>query len=63
MRVGELKEILEDFDDDDAVRIGIQPNHPIDCRIADVVEGVYEDCTVIYILQGSDVGYMEENLW
>jgi len=59
MTVGELMEILGQYDPKDKVRIGSQPSWPFEYEISGVTP--YEEC--IYIMDGRQIGYFHEEAW
>lgn len=70
MTVGELKELLEEFDDDLEVRMAIQPNYPLQSSIGGVVSDVVtekeEEKQIIYVLEGNQIRdnpYAPRGLW
>lgn len=54
MTVGELIMLLEEFDEDAPVRLAEQPRYPLACSVA----GVGEHDGVVYIAEGSQIGYL-----
>lgn len=69
MTVGELKEMLEDLDEDIEVRLAMQPAWPFEYDIAslEVIEGeITEEVeeeglipeTVVYLVEGTQIGYL-----
>lgn len=56
MRVSELVEMLEEFDQDAEVRVAIQPNYPLDYNLSDAM-AENEDGSVVYLATGSQGDY------
>ena len=79
MTVGQLKEILEGFEDDTEIRLMIQENYPLESMIAGVTtddeiavaeaeeNGEEREHTnepkVLYILEGRQIGYGKKIAW
>jgi len=65
MTVRELIEMLEEFDGDCPVMLGVQPNYPLQYNIAgvwqDIIVEEYPD--VVYILQGESGQYFTNRAW
>jgi hypothetical protein len=64
MKVAELIEELQNYDNDMEVKIGIQPNYPLGFRIQHFVAEDQESNT-LYILQSAYDGgeYLSRDLW
>lgn len=61
MTVGELKEVLDQMDDDIEVRLAMQPSWPFEYTINDyaVIEGEDEDDVgTLYLTEGHQIGYL-----
>ena len=58
MKVSELKEILEHYDDDMEVRFASQPNWPFEYSILDAVMAHVDEEDVIYLEEGQQLGYL-----
>ena len=58
MKVSELKEILEHYDDDMEVRFASQPNWPFEYSILDAVMVHVDEEDVIYLEEGQQLGYL-----
>ena len=58
MKVSELKEILEHYDDDMEVRFASQPNWPFEYSILDAVMVHVDEEDFIYLEQGEQLGYL-----
>lgn len=78
MTVGELKQLLEDFEDDQEVKIMSQPSWPFEYDIAGLIsrdeirpedpndepdDEDDEDSRDIFILEGSQLGYGSKRAW
>ncbi|QGJ94993.1 hypothetical protein SEA_REDWATTLEHOG_135 [Gordonia phage RedWattleHog] len=74
MTVGELIELLQQYDEDATVRLATQPNYPLEYRLAGVadagqvaeVQGDEPDDdtpNVVYLAEGSQVGYASKAIW
>jgi hypothetical protein len=70
MTVEELRELLEQFDDETEVRIASQPNYPFEYSIAGAVdgrdiyfEGADGERNVLYLLEGRQLGYFRKDVW
>lgn len=66
MTVSELIEVLNEFDGDFEVRLGIQPNYPL----SSTIEGVWFDEDekseyngIVYITEGNHAGYFTQRAW
>jgi hypothetical protein len=64
MTVGELKDLLEGLDDDIEVRLAMQPAWPFEYSIDDscLIEKEDEDNqreeTILYLVEGDQLGYL-----
>jgi hypothetical protein len=67
MNVGDLKQILEDYDDDIEIRFASQPAYPFEYSIEDVYlvdmdnlvnEDKEESDSVLYLVEGNQLGYL-----
>ena len=62
MTIGELKEVLQDLDDDMDVRLAMQPFWPFEYTIGDtavVGDAENEDGeSVLYLTEGRQIGYL-----
>ena len=56
MTIGELKELIEDIDDEVEVLLAMQPNYPIEYSIE---KGLEAD-TYFYLTEGTQLGYLPE---
>lgn len=70
MTVKQLKRLLEDYDDDDEIRLACQPKWAFEYEIeglralSEIERKVDEDePDVIYILEGRQIGYCSGELW
>ncbi|MCO5252604.1 MAG: hypothetical protein M9949_14445 [Candidatus Kapabacteria bacterium] len=67
MRVSELKEILENLDDDMEVRVASQPNYPFEYAIDGAVSGAeleLDGCdNILYLVEGEQIGYFTKKAW
>lgn len=61
MTVKELKELLDNFDDETEVRLATQPRYPFENEIAGV--SVDRETDVVYIVEGEQIGYASEDIW
>jgi hypothetical protein len=59
MTVGDLIEVLREFDEDADVRIASQPNWPFEYEIDEVIEArTGSDETTVYLGEGIQIGYL-----
>lgn len=73
MTVGELIELLSEYDEDAPVRLMTQPSYPLQYGVAGVVDaGSLNDPAdfdgpvapeTVYILEGSQLGYGSRDAW
>lgn len=63
MTVGELIEILEDFDSDMEVRIAEQPSYPMEYEIDGVAGYKTDEGKCAYICEGYQLGYASREIW
>lgn len=62
MTVGELRDILEDFEDDAEVRFAAQPSWPLEYTISHQHSFTLDeelDAEVLYLTEGRQVGYLD----
>jgi hypothetical protein len=57
MTVGELREILQDMDDEAEVRLAIQPSYPLELSVREAF-ATNEIHGPIYLGEGSQIGYL-----
>ncbi|WP_069164876.1 hypothetical protein [Nocardia altamirensis] len=70
MTVGELINLLQDFDPETPVRLASQPNYPMEYnirRVAETEDADDEGLGIAWIVEGRQLGYMSreaaENCW
>ena len=69
MTVGELKQLLEDIDDNITVQLQTQPNYPLKSSVhnlslrSEIEDDVDDKDDVLYICEGSQIGYGDKDAW
>ncbi len=58
MTVGQLKEVLEYYNEDMEVRFASQPNWPFEYSINDAVPVKTDNGEIIYLEEGTQLGYL-----
>jgi len=69
MTVGELRELLDGLDDDMKVELQTQPNYPLKSSVhnlslrSEIEDDVDDKDDVLYICEGSQIGYGDKDAW
>ena len=63
MLVSELIERLEGFNPDAEIKIGLQPNYPLEANIFGVWDGEDTKYEAVYILAGDSKNYLTRDAW
>jgi hypothetical protein len=62
MNVGELRELLEDLDDEMEVLLAEQPRYPQEYNVGEATEVNIKGKKYFYITEGSQRGYLPEDV-
>ena len=62
MTVRDILNRLDGLDPETEVRFAFQPNYPLEYSIDDIVEVNIKDEQVVYLGQGEQIGYLQEEV-
>lgn len=63
MTVVELRELLEEIDDDVEVKVAWQPHYPMESPVAAVTHHVTDDKSVVYVAASGSSDYAPSSAW